>query len=436
MKFLILFFTIQLAWGQTGPEQMKVGPEFTFTNKTMIAEEVTRFITRWEAFKKTWSGSKSLLQATKMFFDLPARYSEYNADLSVERATVAVRSQPSTFQRRFNVSDDVGVVEVTMKEITIADLRADIQALENDLFVSLRKAGFTPSSLIGGGEINLDYRTFFGNDVKKLSNFLADLFNYPALFDGLLEKDYYIGTPMSLKSEKTREYFKKLHNKTMKGKITSIEEYAEEMNHVFCHTKDIEHYLGMFYKTRWIIDDEVLNREPFKALDPFIRERIKKLVTKVDSYPTKKSFLNALDNITYDIAHNHLIRLHDNRLEIKALHAQENAVEFLLLSQLFAYRANAINEITDRGEIIQYQIDNGVRGKVEAYSQFYYYVTGATMDINEYQKIIPSKYRGLKVLTPKKAFAPYTFFNMCNRHLLMEAHKKIGHSVDLQFPDN
>ncbi len=126
----------------------------------------------------------------------------------------------------YDVTMDPACLEVIPKPMTISELKKNKKRIQKDIFDLMKESGLTPHRAFGGGHIHLGALSAFGNDVRLLRNFMADMANHTELASGALENDAENATPLYKMKKSQRDAFKKLIEKADKGKFETPTELA------------------------------------------------------------------------------------------------------------------------------------------------------------------------------------------------------------------
>jgi hypothetical protein len=215
------------------------------------------------------------------------------------------------------------VIEVKTPPRTRAWIVANESRLQKTLFVETAKLGLKPSPFYGSGHFNIDLASAFRGNPKTLVNWLTDYFNHPALALGVFEIDPYNAPAFATLTGAQKNAYEKVAVDVFAGKIATVPDAIEAINRTV--------FLGE---------------------------------TKYQS-----------------------IRLHDDRLEIRAIRAQKAARDFTLLASLFQKRTEIIRTLTADGSELPVLKNIGVNSPNQAVSQFYFYVTDAGLDFAEYRRV-------------------------------------------------
>lgn len=186
---------------------------------------------------------------------------------------------------------DPATVEIQGKPLTIAGYKKFKDDIQYLVFDSARAAKLTPRwDLSGAGHIHLDMKSTFQGDRMLFRNFVVDYMNNPQLASGILDFDHVNAPPL----------------RAMTGK------QIEAMNKILADFDNSSMSIEVFAQR---IVNEVQNFHPS------------------DWMPSAKyQALNFLRIINPDTPE------HERTLEIRALRAQRNMDEFILVLELFQSR--------------------------------------------------------------------------------------------------
>jgi hypothetical protein len=122
------------------------------------------------------------------------------------------------------IFQDPGVVEVTGKRASRAEIERNRVRLQKDIFDRAALLDLKPMAI---GHLNLDYQTGLRGNLKLMSTFIADMSEHPELASGILYHDFSNARPMAALPESYQRKFIELHSEVRAGRLTSPREYAK-----------------------------------------------------------------------------------------------------------------------------------------------------------------------------------------------------------------
>jgi hypothetical protein len=423
MKILLIFLiSIPLC------SAMLVGPEMTFTSKKMLLNELLRK-----------NGTYSKYNTQDVFEVIYQSYIKENySDVSVK-----LHNNSSRYYIELEIKDlviflkdDVGVIEATFNKSSLKFLKNYEILVSKYLFEHLAKNGFKPTSLLGGGEVNLDIATFFINDLNKIANFLADMMNHPGLFAGPFENDLYNSAPFQYLPKGVQDNLENLFKQVHSGKIKDYHVFRTQWNNSLLQKPQMFEYIESNYNQIKNANKSELVRivksEAFSSLDAVYKQELIELFEDAQSM-SKKELVEEMDSFFQQPTY-HPIALHNERVEIKGIRAQSSFKEFIQYSEILINRARYTNELTGKLLKIYYRSYHGVATGAHAYSQWWHYLADARMNPDNYKNLLPWHLSKSKV-SLNRMFESAPYFRKCIREFKGKVHKKIGYYVDSLFPD-
>jgi hypothetical protein len=229
-------------------------------------------------------------------------------------------------------STDMNVIEFSVSPMDLEMWEKQSGDIQSLIFDGMSELGLSPQRFYGSGHLNIDLLTAFGGDVRAVRDFFVDFYNHPALADGVLEKDPFNARSFSLLGEKQRSAFFTLVNDVDSGKLATIAEFRRRL--------EIEVY-------------------------------------------SEGKFLKGF-----------ALLLKQNRLEIRSLRAQSDAVEFVELARLFSARIAYLKGLRAAGSPIKPMEKVGANFGWQSFSQFYHYVRDAGASWERARaKLLPDEYK-------------------------------------------
>lgn len=271
----------------------------------------------------------------------------------------------------FKVTHDPGVIEVTTKPSTIAELKQNKNQIDELIFKSARSGGFTVHH-DDTTHFNFGTLSAFESDPKKFMRFFVDYHNNSHLALGTLGQDFENAPPLSLLRGEQREALILLADKVNQGEFQTIPQLVKAIQ-TQIYTRS--------YKEGW-------NPLHYQALG------IKYLTSEKMKKPITKSIeLQALLNL---IPFMEFKKDLDQPLEIRAVWSQANIDQFIRVAELIEARVHFLNSKetpikyfpSERTEISSWQ---------EAKTRFYIYVVESGLSYSRYNALLPKAARGEKL---------------------------------------
>jgi hypothetical protein len=325
---LLLLVTELAAAAETGvsPAQPLMGPEFTFTHPSWIGPGTGK-IPGFPTSEQVVAKMDYQLRALRAHY---VTYCESRGCQVIDRTRSFFDYQSPRFDLVFSdgwtlhFSEDPHVIEVASSPSRASEILANEERLATTLFAVMEKFELKPSPYYGSGHLNIDLKTAFSEDPKRLVNWLTDYFNHPALALGVFELDPMNAPAFVTLSMAQKNAYEQIVADVFEGSLTTIRAVIERMN-----------------------------RDVYRSNDKY-----------------------------------HSVRLHENRLEIRAMRAQKGADEFSSLASLFEKRIQLTNRLTDEGKILPVMKNAGVNSPNQAISQFHFYVTDTGLEFDPYRKFL------------------------------------------------
>jgi len=327
--YLAVWPIISYAWPPT------FGPEFTFTNQTLIRNGDPKTRKCPECANARDRMARIMSQICKTRGDcvvIPSR-----DDIpSLRRYRVQYKDG-----WYFDISVDPLVVEIQAKPNTRLELEFLQPRIEEDIFRVAELAGLYPHKDYGGGHIHIGSTSGFGDDALLFRNFLVDFTNHPDLALDILDKNIANAPPISSLSTKQKAAFKGVIAAFDRGEIKTIQQLAR----------------AIFYTV--YIDSPILKEAPYK----YQALNVTRIATN-DFLPEMRT------------------------LEIRPIRAQRSAKEYLDLVRLFEARLVYLKRL---GKPVPYLEKEPSRSLEEQVRTFYRYVTESGLSWDEYRKLLPSE---------------------------------------------
>ncbi|RME18331.1 MAG: hypothetical protein D6797_00640 [Bdellovibrio sp.] len=303
----------QKSWANDPPELL-FGPEFTFSS-----------------IKDNWKKEEALMD-----------YLNYLEKKLIEEAPEGRKfSHPPGGPKRifispdgwsFNVTTDLGVIEVKMPPMTAEDYMKYESDIQKAIFDSAYNVGMIPLLFLGGGHISigLDY---FKNDLLLLRNFIVDFINHNELSMGILNYDTNNALPLWLFPEhqiqKTQQFLNTIDpliaNNQLAPSLIVLPHEERELNIPIQHMDPTEKrmYVRLLYPLKAALTNGP--RDAFcKPWDTEMRGKRVAINLKIES--------------------NH--HLHEKRIEIRSIRPQYNMRDFILLITLLKKRIEYLKNIS------------------------------------------------------------------------------------------
>jgi hypothetical protein len=355
MRILCLCLLSIMVFADFDPEKVIFGPEFTFSSPKYITQQwVSGGIRRYgpglrRVVDNAWDNklTKILLDYCE---DRPCSYTALNHTMLWDDGM------------EINFLHDVNVKEVKMNPMTLEEYRLHKTRIQEAVFDNMEKIGLTPQKIYGEGHISMDLGTAFDGDVKKLANFVTDMFNHPGMFWGVLEQNGFDAVPFMFADSRQKKLYNRLLKKVWNEQITTVDEFVE-------------------YFRNEVMKDKVHKFQMIKFHDALVESTFG-------------------GDVVYQSG---------ARMEIRALRAQQSMDDFENLIEMFSRRIKYLDGI----ERVEFITDVGVNTKAQALSQFYEYVKGTNMEWERFSSMIPAKYKKTALLTdPKKIYEKQTNCSM------------------------
>ncbi len=158
----------------------RFGPEFTFTFDGMVpAEKKQEFF-------------RHLRYHLIKFQPEAARF-----QIEIDLAETGTSTFTSPNGWSFKVTEDPGVLEVTMDPMTVAEFRKFKSDIQDAVFASAAAVGLYPWDFLGGGHINVDIG-IFGGSLLLARNFVVDFWSHNELAMGIFNYDPLNAVSLSL----------------------------------------------------------------------------------------------------------------------------------------------------------------------------------------------------------------------------------------------
>jgi hypothetical protein len=263
----------------------------------------------------------------------------------------------------FKVTHDPGVIEITTKPSTLAELNQNKNQIDEVIFKSARKGKFTVDRN-DNAHFNIGAISAFDGDPKKFFRFFVDYHNNNHLALGTLGQDFDNAPPLSALGLDQRDALIKLSERVNRGEFKTIADVSEAIR------KEV--YTSSYHES-W-------NSVHYQALG------IKYLTTDKMRQPITSSIeLQALLSL---IPFVDFSKEKDQPLEIRAAWSQPNMNQFIRIAELIEARINYLNSKVSpiiyfpsaRTEILSWQ---------EAKTRFYIYVVESGLDYDRYNSLLP-----------------------------------------------
>jgi hypothetical protein len=305
-------------------DDIPMGPEFTFTHRSLISPGLGKF-PGFPSLEEVTARTNSFLVRLRARYEVLCRTRKCRVvDRMIDQFGFRSMRFDLVFEDgwKLEVRDDPHVIEVKASPRGRVWIKANEARLQEILFDEMAKLGLRPNSLYGSGHLNLDLESAFLGNPKMLVNWLTDYFNHPALALGVFEIDPYNAPAFVTLTAAQKNAYQKIVADVFAGKISTIAEVSSSVSRLV-----------------------------------FLEQ------TKYQS-----------------------IRLHPDRLEIRAIRAQKRARDFTLLAELFQKRVELIRKITADGHELPVLKNVGVNSLNQAVSQFHFYVTDTGLEFAEYRR--------------------------------------------------
>lgn len=239
----------------------------------------------------------------------------------------------------FEVGTDMGVLEVTAKPETLERWRMLEKIVQSDLFNTMRDVGLIPPRRIAsGGHINIGVKEAFGRDTRLLRNFFVDFTNHSELATGAFLSDAFNAPALNAHPEKRKEFARLLKKLDPRIKSIAIKQWIDEVKKRV-YSEDFES--GYFsVKSGW---------RKFQAL-----------------------------------------ALHDERVEVRAVRAQQSANEF---TQYLTFFESWIEALRTEKRLIPYTPvapSHSTLAKIRSYHDL---IKRLGLDWNEYKLLLPKTWQ-------------------------------------------
>jgi hypothetical protein len=216
---------LALFLNQASALEVLFGPEFTFGRPF---EEKKGF----DPFKREWSATPQLNEVTPILEkhlvlgQLPG--GEFKWDTFSHKSGYGYRFiSPNGWS--FDLTKDPAVLEVQMKPGTVEMFATYASDMQDAIFVSAANANLFPQDYLGGGHINISFKTFKSNP-RLLRNWVVDLFNHNELFIGIFGFD--TKNSMSWNLKRKNDAFKEVVQRFDEGAFDSQTlEFVHELNY-------------------------------------------------------------------------------------------------------------------------------------------------------------------------------------------------------------
>lgn len=283
---------------QSGPIDILLGAEFTFTSKAMqeSAEDVDVVASDANsAAQKRWVKEATSARKAGTFFQEQVG--------AVEVIELGEGEDASTSYRFvykdhwwYQVSLDVQCLELQTAPITLARAIATRERLQHDIFAfAQQKLKIEPHALVGGGHIHIGVAHTFRDDALLFRNFFVDLCNHPLMMEAW-DNDP-VNAPVLAQ-----------HDAGPRDALTRVLREFDRM-----------------------LEDNTPGEKLILAFAAMVRERVYTFAYSPRESPTKLQAIN-VNRITPD----HL--LSERTIEIRSIRAQRNIDEFILFGTLMQAR--------------------------------------------------------------------------------------------------
>ncbi|AZZ37404.1 hypothetical protein CIK05_11570 [Bdellovibrio sp. qaytius] len=249
----------------------------------------------------------------------------------------------------FKISHDPECVEITTKPSTIEELKSRAKLINEVVFKSGKKLGFTvPEN--DNAHFNIGFMRAFNNNGDLFLRFFTDYHNRPELALGAIGHDIYNGPPLSIMHQEMRAALSKIvleHNAnpqlTAKQLAVTIEKnvYLQTYQNTWSKPR---HYqmIGLKYMSSVMLEQLEQEDRPF---------------------------------------------------ELRAIWAQKNVEQFILLGELFEARINYLK--TQSGPISYTESQTFIASKIDLAASFYNYVTESGLDYEKFKALLPADLQAL-----------------------------------------
>lgn len=350
-----------LASAQADPRTRKWGPEFTFKFPDRDTRAEREFFERL---------SDVLARRCR------PRNCEVKNRYGVAKQIVITFPDQTTI----TVGKDPKVLEVAATERPIEAWIAQKDLFENLVFGGMKEMGLEPTSLYGSGHLSANLPSL--GTMSELANVYSDYNNYPALADGIFEKDYYNALPFYLEP------------KAVQDKVFRLLELA---------------------------------RTPeMRDLDPTSLAQDLRLTL----HSTRQNQLlkgHALYFPELEPSHSET----ELRAEFRGFRAQTSMQEFIDQVTLLDRRIDYVLRLSKEGVIIPLNPKRGAFTALQSLAQFYDFFRPLGLDWEYYHEhVLPAKYRLVPVLDADliRDFS----LNPCGilgKRVLQKVHQAVGNST-------
>lgn len=209
----------------------------------------------------------------------------------------------------FQISMDTGCLEVQSKPDTHSSFLARKSLVDELIFESASNLGLKPHKRIGGGHVNMDLETAFGDDHRLFRNFIVDRYNHPELGWGIFGNSMGNGPPISALNDESINAFKKAIKESDQSTKIGFENILELVGKIKSkvYTSHPLHEIGQKF---WTPD--------------YYQDLNLRFVSKYTSAPAR-------------------------RVELRAHRPQQDFQEFLDIIKLYEER---VNFLRDYGELV------------------------------------------------------------------------------------
>lgn len=241
----------------------------------------------------------------------------------------------------FNISLDPHVVEIQAKPLTLAELKEKTNLMNELIFASAREIGIAPTPR-RAGHFNIGLMSAFGGDPDEFLKFFIDYARHAELASGILRENYRTAPPLAVLEPAQHEALNRILQERRKGKLTTL-----------------------------------------KA----VLERIVRSVYTENLAPMSDEPASHNQAINLDAAMTHEFPKKDKQLEIRAVRAQRNAEDFILLAELFSARIRHLRTqpLPERFDAPHIQ-DAAWVDKVEAFRR---YIAETGLDPARFMPLVP-----------------------------------------------